>query len=170
MFCFVLFFTNYLSLRFKPAKTSPVPESLPFYKLSGIILKPSFPELENREGWGTIMQLTAVAVNRSEVVIELEERSGGSGGRRGIARSCWQVDELCAVRGAETSSSCTHTGDSLTSGWTWAPIISPGSSSPQSHLSFSNNRTIKKKKNPSCDLRWCLFLIAGWILRWHCTD
>lgn len=34
------------------------------------------------------MQLTAVAVNRSEVVIELEETSGGSGGRRGIARSC----------------------------------------------------------------------------------
>lgn len=31
------------------------------------------------------MQLTAVAVNRSEVVIELEETSGG---RRGIARSC----------------------------------------------------------------------------------
>lgn len=38
-----------------------------------------------------------------------EEERGGR--RRGAARSCWQVDELWAVRGAEASSGCCFTGD-----------------------------------------------------------
>lgn len=53
-----------------------------------------------------VMQLAIVTVNSCSNWIR-----GGSGGRRGAARSCWQVEELCAVRGAETSSGCCLTGD-----------------------------------------------------------
>lgn len=79
-----------------------------FPKCSGVILEPLFLWIRK---YGRRKDYAIDSCNRFEVVIELEERSGWSGGRRGAARSCWQVDELCAVRGAETSSSCTHTGD-----------------------------------------------------------